>query len=234
MFNKVQFDGQGGQAGQPVQPATPPVQPDATQQSPQAGAQPPAPDGFTPAQLAQLSELIKTNLALTTEELRRKQQSETAKAEKRIKDTVQQQLAVMRDAGMQVAPDTERAVENIVRKQMTQAETQPEQAAAQPQPQPQPGEQPVSALDAAAFAIMDAMGVDLEPEDPEVTTLDRSTPQAYLTSMAKALTAKAARVQTPPSARLPAGSGGGPAPTKLPDDPDELFKMARAQALKGR
>lgn len=226
--NKVQFEGQGsGQAGQPdLSPATPPVQPEATPQSSQVGQPAGTPDGFTPTQLKQLSELI----AQTSEQLRRQQQSETAKAEKRIKDQVASQLKVMRDAGMQVVPETEQAVERIVRKQMTDQTDAPQDGTpAQVQPQGQPGEGQISAIDAAAYAMMDAVGIDIEPTDPEANSLDRSSPQAFLTSVHKALLAKQARVSTSPSARIPAGSGGAPATNALPDDPDTLWKMARAQ-----
>jgi hypothetical protein len=230
--NKVQFTGQGGSAGQPVQPATPPAQPEATPQSLPAGQQPVAPaEGFTPAQQEQIAKIVASALAQTSEELRRKQQSETAKAEERIKRTVSQQLDVMKKANMQVTPETEQAVERIVRQNATQPDNDPGPATAQPQPGDQQPE--VHPIDAAAFAMMDARGIDLEPNDPEVASLDRSSPQAYLASLDRALSAKAARVGTSPSARIPAGSGGSPAPTALPDDTDQLWKLARQQ-MSGR
>lgn len=157
----------------------------------------------------------------------RKTQSQIAKMENRIKSTVQQTLATMKAAGMQVSPEQEKALENTIRQQIQPGEqpTEPAQAAAQPAGGDEAPPDPVTA---AGWKLMDAYGVSIDENDPEYALLDQTSEAAYLKSILPAIQAKQARIQTPPGARVPAG-GGGPAgnPIASIKDTDELWQRAR-------
>lgn len=228
MTEGVKFSGQALPAGQPVAAAD--VSQDTVQEIPQADEQQAAPEiGLTEAQLRKI---IAEETARSFEQLRRQQQSSQAKAENRIKQEVQRQLETIRAAGLQPTTDQERAIETAVRNRVAQQDQSPEKPDAQ-SAQPE-GISEMDPTDAAAYAMMESLGVELEDHDPEAGTLDRSSPKAYLASMHKALMRKQARLSSSPAARTPVGNGGQPAnPILNIDDPTELFRMAR-KTITGR
>ena len=66
--------------------------------------------------------------------------------------------------------------------------------------------------------------MDLETTDPEAAMVDKSSREAFLRSIYKALAAKQARLSTDPAARMPAG-GGQPSPN------NPTSKMSGSQTL---
>lgn len=205
----VKFSAQVQPAGTPVQNTTIPAGNEQNNQvaAPETRSETPADKPLT---AAELRAIVQEETVRAFEGLRRRQQSETAKLENRIKGMVQDQIATLQAAGVQVDDKGRQAIENVIRQK---AGEQPSETVAQPPA----GQQAASSetettdpVDAAAFAMMEAAGVMLEDTDPEAQNLDRTSQKAYLASLAKAIQAKQARVSTSPGARMPAG-GGTPA-----------------------
>lgn len=143
-----------------------------------------------------------------------KSQSHTDKTAARIT----KELTRLQQAGIQATPEQ---VQALIDQEAGSAQpSQPAPAApvsppaaapaqAQTQAQPAPGSEqdPVTA---AAVAIMQEAGIQVEEADPEFAMVDTKTDNAgkFLASVNKAVQAKRERIQRDPAARIPSLGGG--------------------------
>lgn len=150
---KVQFDGsEDQQAGQPASEN----QPNTT------------PAALTPADVEAIVERA-------TSKAFRAIQSSQSKLEKRIKESVQQQVNMLRGNGIDVTPEIERNITNSVKEQLARpdSEDEPEPQPAQVvQPKPAPQNKTVDPSEAFANEQGDIFDVEpLEDTDPEAAML---------------------------------------------------------------
>lgn len=159
----------------------------------------------------------------------RQEQSARDKLEARIKTEFERQMGLLQKAGVQPTTEQVEALRNATRANVIEEER--ERVA---KPAAQPAEQrPLDPISAEAQRIIRESGIQLLKDDPEAKTVDRSSPFAFLTSIAKAVEAKKARVEAErtQAARAQTPMMGGSATPGNPianiKDIDQLYAMAR-------
>lgn len=163
------------------------------------------PDGEKPLTRAELMEALS--------EWNRQQQGLRAKQEKRLIERVEQQLAVLRNAGVEV--------NDAVRENLTRTVREQENAAdgndlpgtpteSKPKPQASQPSDLIAKINAKRDAISEKYGVSVEESDPEAAeVVINGDPLTFLETYEEACKAKSARVKQSPEARVPAIVGGG-------------------------
>jgi hypothetical protein len=182
-----------------------------------------------PLSAAEIRQIIQEETLKAMDIAKRQSMSAQAKSEARIKQMVNDQLATLKAAGVQVGTQEAQAIESTIRSQASQAETPPDV------PGEQAGEETDSedprAINMAAEAMMRATGVFVNDDDPEAKLLDMSNGQAFLASLNKAIAAKQTRTTTSPEARMPAGGGKGAQVTSVVRELDQLLQHPTAANL---
>lgn len=176
----------------------------------------------------------------------RRAQGLVSKADNRITQKVQQDLAALqsmitlqKSAGIEVTPQQEAQLRNqIIANAYSQGEqpTPNTEQPAKPEPEAQPGvSDPITA---EAWRLMEAAGIIINDDDPEAEKLDQSGGYAFLRSIEAAIETKRQRIASTPMqtpGRTPTGAGATGQhqanPIQNITDPDELFRMAKAQGL---
>jgi len=133
----------------------------------------------------------------------------------------------------------EKAIESLFEQQPP---AQPGTAPGQEQPPAQPGtngtgqqpapSEPTHWTEPITSNLVETFGFDIEESDPEYADLAKLTeaknPMDFIDGYRQALTAKAERTKKQLPARMPAtASVSSPPADKLPNDPDQLFEMAK-------
>lgn len=212
----VTFQGQQQpQAGQPAAAPQP------------AASQPEQPQGTaTEPQYVTLEDANRIAKAAADEAFR-KAQSLFDKGNGKVRERLNQFEQAM--AGVQLPPEQREQLRQQVINQALSDPAAPESPApaAPPAAQPtaQPGQEPPDAITAEAWKMMQEAGVTIEDEDPEVSSIDRSSPYKFLRSIEQAIEAKRQRIQP----RTPTNAGGmgvhNPNPISDIRDPRELIAM---------
>ena len=142
----------------------------------------------------------------------RQQQGLRAKQEKRIIERVEQQLAVLRTAGVEV---TEAVRENLARTVREQEASDGEDLPGTPtesksKPQASQPSGLIAKINAKRDAIAEKYGVSVEEADPEAqNVITDGDPLTFLETYEAACKAKSDRMKQSPEARVPAIVGGG-------------------------
>jgi len=158
-------------------------------------------------------------------------------------------IALQRQAGMQIPPEQEQAIQNqIIASAFNAPPEPPPPSSGQPAQAAQPGAEddgkPSNEWEATAYALMEEAGIVIEPTDPEAASLDTKDGYHWVRSIERAIEAKRARLAASPSpqqqptqpqptqpqpARTPTnlgGYGGNVNPIANINDPTELLEMA--------
>lgn len=145
----------------------------------------------------------RAELAQVLDELKRETQSLVDKNVSRVDRRVEaatrkaeETPETLKAAGMQVSPQQEQQIRTTA---VNQALLTSEKPSEQGMPSPAQGQagQQAHPVDMAADAILQAHGVSLDQNDPEVKLIDGNTtdPNVYLASITKAAAAKKARIE---------------------------------------
>lgn len=177
----------------------------------------------------------------------RRAQGLVSKADNRITEKVKQDLAALQNmitlqksAGIEVSPQQEAQLRNqIIANAYSQGEQPPQNT--EQQEKPNPATQPTESVDpitAEAWRLMEAAGIIINDEDPEVSTLNHTGGYAFLRSVEAAIETKRQRIastSTQVPGRTPTGAGATGAHQANPiqdiTDPAELFRIAKSQGL---
>jgi hypothetical protein len=233
MEKMVTFSAQGSAGlGQPAPVVEVPEEGTALENASLAGQEGTPATGLT---ADQIRKIVQEETEKALDSVSRRSQSQIAKAENRIKQLVNAQLATLKDANINVTPQQAQDIEQTIRAKINGQPEPTETPAAQPGEEGTPDADTDDPVSLAGFALMESLGVDLKMDDPEAALLDQSSSSAYLKSLSKALLAKQARLSTPPEARTPAGGGalsGKPRHAGLSGT--DTLAMGFAEALNGR
>lgn len=193
-------------AADPANPSVP------SQGSQEAGAQ-------TQAQASPLTlEAVESTVTKVLEKFTRNQQSERDKQEARITTRINDLRKGMEIVGQTLTPEAEAKARTALSKapiiddlgQVSfPTQDRPVQSQAEtPTPQAPAGERPTAPnpQTAAAWAVMDGEGVEIDDADPEAVSIDWTSPQTAYASTQQAIAAKRRRTA---NAALPL-SGGQP------------------------
>jgi|GEM_PF-3973052 hypothetical protein len=234
-----------GKVVEPAGDGTLPGQPQVTPPA-QAGQEPssaPQPKFITLEEAQKLA----NQAALDAEERAfRRAQGLVSKADNRITAKVQQDLAALqqmitlqKSAGIEVTPQQEAQLRNqIIANAYSQGEQPPPNT--EPPATPKPAEQSEASdpITAEAWRLMQAAGIVINENDPEVGQLDQSSGYAFLRSIETAIESKRQRIASTPMqvpGRTPTGAGATGAhqanPIQDVNDPEELFRIAKERGL---
>ena len=193
---------EGEQAGQPANPSAAWLE----------GA--PKSEGNNGLPVDALASVVQAAVEKAMEGYTRREQSARDKMEARIKKNVQDTLAAVQGAGIEVTDDLKKAVQARVREQVASETDQPVDFTQKPaQAETQKATEPAQPRVAIAKALMDEYGVQLYDNDPETATIDQSSMAAFTRTLTAALEAKKARKaqadQAAAQVRAPAAPVGG-------------------------
>jgi len=169
------------------------------------------------------------------QEISRMVQSRTDASESRIQKRIREQMEatknaqqLLQQAGVQIDPSAmQRVADQIIRDAYIQPEpAQPSAPAAQPVQQEVAPE--VMAANTMAEYLESKYGIGLDVNDPEAAALNNPglSPQQWIGAYEQALTAKKARLNTPPEARVPS-MGQGQSTNLAADYQRELAAIPR-------